>query len=113
MSRPSDEARRRMMAAAEHALQLAAEDLLGRAQRIVPLDEGTLSASGTVSDVHHTPDGGLEVAVSFNTPYAARQHEETTYVHTNGRQAKYLEHPLAEMTARYERLIGEQVRRAL
>lgn len=112
MAGASDEARRRMRDAVQETLTVIANDLLGRAQRIAPLEEGTLAASGTVSDVEEVGDR-LEVTVSFNTPYAARQHEELTWQHDEGRQAKYLEAPLLELTPRYEKALGDAARRAL
>ena len=33
-------------------------------------------------------------AVSYDTPYAIRQHEDLSYKHDAGRKAKYLEDPL-------------------
>lgn len=62
----------------EHVLKLARDR--------VPLEEGTLERSGRVTD-----DGKSVVAVSFDTPYAVRQHEDLTLHHDQGRQAKYLE----------------------
>lgn len=61
------------------------EYVLGLSNRRVPLDEGTLERSGRV-DVD-----GLEGAVSYDTVYARRQHEELTWRHLPGRTAKFLE----------------------
>jgi ketosteroid isomerase-like protein len=74
--------------AASRGLQRALEHTLGEARRLVPLDEGTLERSGRV-DVD-----GLNGSISFDTVYAVRQHEELTWKHLPGRQAKYLEQPL-------------------
>jgi len=75
---------------AARGLYLWAEEVLKRAVDIVPLDLGPLLESGIASP----PDPGtLRAAVSFDTPYACRQHEELTWVHAPGRQAKYLEQP--------------------
>ena len=47
------------------------------------------------SGVASPPDPGtLKAAVSFDTPYAVVQHENLTFHHPGGRQAKYLETPL-------------------
>lgn len=105
---------RRQRLAAERALRIVADDLLGRAQRIAPKEEGTLEASGhTEPDigVRRTRDGG-EIVVAFAAPYAAVQHENLTYRHDEGRQAKYLEGPLKEMEPRYTAAIGAAVKRA-
>lgn len=47
----------------------------------------------------------LDVEVSANTIYAARQHEELDWSHPLGGQAKYLEGPLVERAPRYSRII--------
>lgn len=72
---------------AARGLHLALEHLLSESNKIVPLDEGTLLRSGTVS----MEDSQLLGAVAYNTPYAVRQHEEVDWRHAPGRQAKYLE----------------------
>lgn len=91
------------------ALELIGEDLLGEAQRRAPVEEGTLRGSGT-SDVRRTMNG-YELEVTFSTPYAARQHEETTWAHPKGGEAKYLENPLKENAHRYAGIIAMFVRR--
>lgn len=73
---------------AGEGLQRALEHTLGVANRLVPLDEGTLERSGKVNRV------GLNGSISFDTVYAVRQHEELTWKHMPGRQAKYLEQPM-------------------
>lgn len=83
--------RARQRAAALAFAHTWGNSLLGEAQRIVPLEEGTLAASGTV-DVQERGDR-IDVVVRFSTPYAARQHEEAGWQHRTGRQAKYLEAP--------------------
>lgn len=77
-------------AGCERGLATASEHLLGQARRLVPLEEGTLARSGAAS----VDPSGLQAAVSFATPYAVRQHEDLTYRHDSGRQAKYLEAPM-------------------
>jgi hypothetical protein len=74
-------------AKAERGLQLALEHVLAESNRMVPLEEGTLERSGKVS----MDAGTLTGTVSYDTPYAVRQHEEMTWRHAPGRQAKYLE----------------------
>ena len=54
-----------------------------------PLDQGTLKASCFVS----VADDGKSGAVSYDTPYAVVQHENTWYNHQRGRKGKYLEDP--------------------
>jgi hypothetical protein len=101
--------------AALKALRTGAELILTEAIDETPVETGTLRRSGTVT-VGALPDGtqvyeaaesgsdmkdafpgteGKEKAVyiSFNTPYARRQHEELGYNHPLGGKAKYLEDP--------------------
>lgn len=130
MADDDDAIARLRVAAAERTLRavnVSAEDLAGRAQRIAPKDEGTLRASAAVTLIvngsRHEGEGayasalehvralarrGADLAidgeVSFNTIYAARQHEETDWHHEIG-QAKYLEQPFREQLGRYQRLI--------
>lgn len=73
---------------AEEGLTRALEHTLGVSQTLVPLDEGPLQRSGKVTV------NGLDGAISYDTVYAVRQHEELTWKHAPGRSAKYLEIPL-------------------
>ncbi|MFE9645317.1 minor capsid protein [Streptomyces sp. NPDC006365] len=73
---------------ASDGLRRGLEHVLAESRKIVPLDEGTLERSGRV-DVD-----GLNGAVSYDTVYARRQHEELTWKHLPGRSAKYLEIPM-------------------
>lgn len=73
-------------------LELAAEHLLQVSTELAPLEEGDLARSGEVSK-----DESLEtVVVSYDRPYAVRQHEELTWRHDEGKQAKYLEQPMTD-----------------
>ena len=74
--------------ASSRGLTLAAEHVLGVAKAQVPIEEHILEESGFTST-----DGvrNLRAAVSFDTPYAVKQHEDMTAKHDAGRNAKYLE----------------------
>lgn len=74
--------------AASEGLTRALEHTLGVANTLVPLDEGPLQNSGKVIV------NGLDGAISYDTKYAVVQHENLTYRHAPGRQAKYLEQPM-------------------
>jgi hypothetical protein len=74
---------------AAEGLERALEHTLGKAKQLVPLEEGTLERSGRVNML-----GQLEGQITFDTVYAVRQHEELTWKHLPGRQAKYLEQPM-------------------
>ncbi|MDQ1053174.1 hypothetical protein QE394_001102 [Arthrobacter sp. SORGH_AS 212] len=75
---------------ANRAVALAAEHVLGVSNKSVPIEEDTLERSGTVS----TDPGNFTAAVSYDTPYAVKQHEDMTLRHDNGRSAKYLENAM-------------------
>ncbi|WP_328285701.1 hypothetical protein [Streptomyces sp. GQFP] len=88
---------------------MAVEHVLQVARRRVPIEEGTLERSGVAS----VDEASLTGAVSFDQPYAVRQHEDMTLRHDAGRTAKYLEDPLNEESATVEAIIAAQVRREL
>lgn len=94
---------------AARGVLLGAEHVLGVSRQRVPLDEATLERSGAAS----VDQGELTAAVSYDTPYAVRQHEDMTARHLPGRQAKYLEQPLIEEADTVQAIIAAQVRRAL
>jgi hypothetical protein len=129
MARLSEDAAERVV----RATNLCGEDLLGRSQRLAPIEEGTLRASAAlalivgghrfegpgalVGAIHYARELArlghaftVEAEVSFNEIYAARQHEELTWQHPKGGQAKYLETPHRARASAYGRIIGDAVR---
>lgn len=64
---------------------------------------GGITITGTL------PDTAVRGEVSYNTKYAANQHEHTEYDHPRGGQAKYLESVLVEEKDRILKLIAEGV----
>lgn len=104
-----EQARTATRRGAVRGLAVAAEHLLGEARKQVPHEEGTLERSG-VADVDEEQ---LAAVVSFDTPYARRQHEELDWQHKDGRKAKYLEDPLTDEHDTMLALIAAQIRRAL
>ena len=117
------------------ALRTGAEAILTEAIDETPIETGTLRRSGTVT-VGGLPDGaqvyeaaesgsdmkdafpgpeGKEKAVyiSFNTPYARRQHEELGYNHPLGGKAKYLEDPFNRNNKKVLKYADKQIRKAL
>jgi hypothetical protein len=85
-----DEVKALIAGAEMDGLKLAAEHLLQVSADLAPHEEGDLERSGEVSK----DDDELTVAVSYDRPYAVRQHEEMTWRHDPGKQAKYLEGPM-------------------
>ena len=106
-----DSVKRGMKSRAAGALERIGEDLLGAGAREAPIEEGTLRGSGNVELVV-TPDG-VAVTISFNTVYAARQHEETAWNHPKGGKAKFLEDPLKERATTYEHVLAAAVGRGI
>lgn len=90
-----------------------AEEILADSQKKVPVDTGTLQRSGTVQTKDNI------TTISYNTPYAAKQHEDTTLDHSESLrkheqgEAKYLERPFNEKSSKLEEYIRKEVNRAL
>ncbi|MFF5228448.1 hypothetical protein [Dactylosporangium sp. NPDC000521] len=95
--------------AAADGVTIAAEHLLGEARPLVPIEEATLERSGAVV----VDRDALAAAVVFDTEYAVRQHEDMTYRHDQGRQAKYLEEPRERERDTMLELFAARVRRAM
>lgn len=93
--------------AAAPALKVGAEAMLEYANRTIPHEEGILQDSG------NTNVEGSEAVVYYDTAYAARQHEETSWKHSPGRRAKWLEMSYNERGRAILNLIGLQLRRIL
>ncbi|MCX4824245.1 minor capsid protein [Streptomyces sp. NBC_01142] len=96
-------------AGAVRGLRIAAEHVLADSRKVVPIEEATLERSGVAT----VDESSLTAAVSYDTPYAIRQHEELNYRHDAGRSAKYLERPLTEQADTVAEIIAAQLRRSL
>ena len=94
-------------ARAERGLQLALEHILAESNKLIPLEEGTLMRSGTTSIDPATLTG----TVSYDSPYAVRQHEEMSWRHAPGRQAKYLETAVYASREQCARIMAAEMRR--
>ena len=94
-------------AAAGKGLSDAVEFLGDESDRTAPIEEGTLIRSRVSSRQ------GLRGAVSYDTPYAARQHEEMDYRHDEGRRAKFLEQAFKEQGTTALEHIAAKVREVL
>jgi hypothetical protein len=90
--------------AAEHGLTLATEHLLTEANKSVPHDEGTLERSGSASSE------GTKGAVSYDTPYAVRQHEDMSLHHHGKGQSKWLENTMGQEAETMGTIIATAVR---
>jgi hypothetical protein len=107
-----DEAKRIYFAAAQAAVNLGAELLLTEANKTVPIEETTLGRSGQVStDTSRTRTRNAVANVSYDTPYAKRQHEDRTLKHDPGRRAKWLEFTLDENRRKISGLLADEIRK--
>lgn len=97
----------KILKGARRGVALAAEVVLDESNRRVPHEEGTLEGSGTV-----TVDG-VRATVSYDTPYAVRQHEDQDMRHDEGREAKYLEKALAATRNQVRDTIAASIRREM
>lgn len=104
-----DAADARVHAAAGRGLLKGAEHVLGESRAEVPLEEATLERSGVAS----VDPATLTAAVSYDTPYAVRQHENLSYRHDAGRKAKYLEDPMNREAGTVGEIVQAEIRRAL
>jgi len=112
----------------------AAEALLGNANNIIPHDEGTLEQSGIVTQegLSGRPESIYAQAkakqwpknnfkfdfkkkpifyISYNTPYAIKQHEDTTLNHRGQGQAKWLEKTSKSMSSKIEGWIAKEMKK--
>ena len=55
--------------------------------------------------------GLIQAAVTFNRPYAVRQHEELGYRHPKGGKAKYLEDPMNSEATTMLKIISATIAR--
>lgn len=109
-----------------------AEVILGESQKLVPVDSGTLRRSGVVTtgglpenseEIYEDAKNGIEnlkgyssskapiVTISYNTPYARKQHEDNTLNHPKEGQAKYLEQPFNEKSEGLEKFVKEKLKK--
>ncbi|SDR76470.1 HK97 gp10 family phage protein [Corynebacterium timonense] len=94
--------------AAANAAIAGAEILGDEAVQRTPVDTGTLRASMKV-----TSDNRGTAAVSYNTPYAARQHEEIGWQHPGGGEAKFLENAVNATAAQVRSVLVDEIRKAM
>ncbi len=110
----------RAKAGAARGLHLWAEHVLEESTRVVPVapsEGGTLRDSGHAWDTDSVGwvggERGQQAAVSYDTVYAVKQHEELGYRHSAGKTAKYLEVPLNASQKAGPALVAREVKKAL
>ncbi len=82
-------AKQRIRNGAARGLRVAGRGVLDASLDVVPREDDELAGSA-VLDVD---EKALVAAVSYDTPYAVRQHEVMRLRHDRGETAKYLERP--------------------
>ncbi len=102
------EAEKLIKETAMQAMHDGAEHILTESIDETPIDTGTLRRSGAVTDALQEDS----VYISYNTPYAVKQHEDLSLRHTDGKP-KYLENPFNRNKQKVVRLANDRVRRAL
>lgn len=80
-----------------------AHEILRLSNPQVPHDIGLLAGSGHVEP---QPDGAI---VGYNKVYAARLHEHPEYRFQKGRKGKYLEDPIIQNMAVFEKHLGNKL----
>lgn len=93
--------------AAAKGCEDAAHELLTRASALTPIEEGTLVRSGKV--VANEQGAAVGFGHGGAEDYALIQHEDLTFRHDAGRQAKYLEEPHRAMADEILQIIGRRV----
>lgn len=108
-----NEAKKAAHKGAARGLLLGAEHILEEARRIVPIEEGSLQRDSATG----VDERELRAAVSFGlgpaSAYAVRQHEELTWRHNPGRQAKYLEEPLNRERSQVAKILAAEIAKEL
>lgn len=95
------------MNATERGLFKGLEYIKQESVKVVPKDTGVLEKSASVK----ISKDGKQGAVSYDTPYAIRQHEELGYRHAEGRIAKYLEIPFQQNQGRALEIMQREIKR--
>ena len=117
------------------ALRTGGERIITKAMNNVPIETGTLRRSATTTvgglpdmmQVYEAAKEGNEmknafpepigkekaVYVSYNTPYARRQHEEMDYEHPLGGGPKYLENAFNQLKDKIIRMAELRIKKAL
>lgn len=112
MGKLADILKSTVIEAARGGIEGLARDVLKDAQRQVPKGDSTLDPTPDVSlarsGVVVAVDDG--VVIDFQTPYAAKQHEDLRLRHPRGGNARFLEIAVAQNTRAMQRAVGQAVR---
>lgn len=100
-----DEAITAIREAAAGGLLAAAKHVAATSNLHAPIEDSHLIDSSKVSE----DSGNLIAAVSYDTDYAIRQHEQMSLRHDVGRSAKFLERAMTSEAGEVARIIAETI----
>jgi hypothetical protein len=111
----ADDIARLLESGGEEGLLAAGHAVLEEAKRNLPIGDPdqdpdahvTLAESGHVEVVPN--QFGTTVRVSFDAPYAAKQHEDLRLKHPRGGGPKYLEHAVTAVAGKIPGLVAARV----
>ena len=106
---------RKIREATKKAMEKIVNDLTRRSKQLAPLDTGNLRGSGfgEVKEESNETIGTVTFnagADEYGMSYALIQHEDMSFHHPKGGQAKYLEQPLNENRERYKSFIKDKIK---
>lgn len=105
----------RAIPALKQALNEEGQIAFRDSQRLVPVDTGTLRRSGILEPAKEKGTS-IEVVMGYGgaaSAYALKQHENLSYRHKEGKQAKYLEQPVMQRQAKLSQNIQKRMQRIL
>jgi hypothetical protein len=103
-------AKDRMIPAATRAVDQFGNHVIGKAQKLAPVETGALKASGIAQEpvVRGT---SIDQVIGFNTNYAAAVHERLDLHHPQG-QAKFLETPMRTEARKLIPFVEAEIKKA-
>lgn len=108
----ADEVMARINQAAQRGVEEAARVVESMAVQRAPIRDGDLRNSAMIKPGQVKQNYWSKV-VAFNIVYAARQHEETSWNHPRGGQAKYLSSVLDEEQDRLLNIVNNHLKGVL
>lgn len=105
----------RAIPALKQALNEEGQIAFRDSQRLVPVDTGTLRRSGVLESAKEKGTS-IEVVMGYGgaaSAYALKQHENLSYRHKEGKQAKYLEQPVMQRQVKLSQNIQRRMKAIL
>lgn len=101
------QAKQQIRRGAARGVRRAGQDVLDASLRVVPREDDELAGSAALD----VDDTDLVAAVSYDTPYAVRQHEALRLRHDRGETAKFLERPWRASQRTTAQTIAAEIRK--